>query len=194
MDGGAQPPSEQTDLWGEDHVTRETRDGVATFENLRTGLYLFTQSGDQASPGYYPVEPFLVSVPVYDSEYNYNVQAFPNDHEVKIYVKFRLMAIAPDPPDPPGPPDPPDPDPDPDPPAPDPDPGQTSEPVIMQWAFENLSDPLYVGKEEPKQRLPQTGQINWPVPLLMVSGAALSLLGLILRQQGKKERCEERKE
>ena len=199
------------DLWGDDHVARENKDGVATFEDLRTGLYLFTQSAEQASPGYYPVEPFLVSVPVYDNEYNYHVEAFPNEHEVKIYVKFRLMAIEPDPPgpapkpdpDPPGPDPKPDPKPDPDPPGPDPkpdpkpDPDPTPdpkpapdpdpEPQIEQWAREYLAEPPSLKEPEAVPRLPQTGQLNWPVPILMAAGAVLFFAGLILRQHEKKD-------
>lgn len=47
------------------------------------------------------------------------------------------------------------------------------------------------GEPETLQRLPQTGQINWPVPVLAVSGGVLFLSGLILRQQGKKDTAEE---
>lgn len=194
-DGGGQ---EMPDIWGDDHTVRGNEGGVAAFENLRTGLYLFTQSTEQASPGYYPVEPFLVSVPVYDSEYNYNVQAFPNDYEVKIYVKFRLMAIPPDPPDPPDPPEPPDPPVPPDPPGPrpkpepkpDPEPfpapDPAPEPPIEQWARAYLAEPSAAREPETAPRLPQTGQINWPIPVLAVSGAALLLTGLLLRLAGRK--------
>ena len=37
--------------------------------------------------------------------------------------------------------------------------------------------------------LPQTGQLNWPIPLMLVSGLALFLVGWVLRY-GKKERYE----
>lgn len=197
-DGGQEMP----DIWGDDHTVRGNEGGVAAFENLRTGLYLFTQSTEQASPGYYPVEPFLVSVPVYDSEYNYNVQAFPNDYEVKIYVKFRLMAIPPDPPDSPDPPEPPDPPVPPDPPGPrpkpepkpdpepkpepSPAPDPAPEPPIEQWVRAYLAEPSAAREPETAPRLPQTGQINWPVPVLAVSGAALLLTGLLLRLAGRK--------
>lgn len=38
--------------------------------------------------------------------------------------------------------------------------------------------------------LPQTGQLNWPVPLLVVSGLVLFTVGWALRFGGKKERYE----
>lgn len=190
---------ETPDVWGDDHVTRENENGVVTFEDLRTGLYLFTQSEQQASPGYYPVEPFLVSVPVLDKEgYNYKVEAFPNDYEVKIYVKFRLLALAPVPPDPgpdpdpPGPdpgPDPPGPDPGPDPPGPDPDSDPEPESEPEPWIpAPDPQSPVMVSQEQTAVRkLPQTGQMNWPVPMLTVSGAAMFLAGMTMRLYGKKD-------
>ena len=35
----------------------------------------------------------------------------------------------------------------------------------------------------PGPTLPQTGQLNWPIPLLLVAGAALFMLGLALRRK-----------
>lgn len=35
--------------------------------------------------------------------------------------------------------------------------------------------------------LPQTGQLNWPVPVLAIGGAVLLILGFVLRTAGKKE-------
>ncbi len=46
------------------------------FENLQTGLYLLVQA--TPAPGYYPVAPFLVSVPGMEGkEYIYDVNASP---------------------------------------------------------------------------------------------------------------------
>lgn len=39
----------------------------------------------------------------------------------------------------------------------------------------------------PDEKLPQTGQLNWPVPVLAFSGAVLLILGFVLRTAGKKE-------
>lgn len=50
-DGGGQ---EMPDIWGDDHTVRGNEGGVAAFENLRTGLYLFTQSTEQAVAGVLP--------------------------------------------------------------------------------------------------------------------------------------------
>jgi len=35
--------------------------------------------------------------------------------------------------------------------------------------------------------LPQTGQLNWPVPVMAIGGAVLLILGFVLRTAGKKE-------
>lgn len=41
--------------------------------------------------------------------------------------------------------------------------------------------------EKPKdETLPQTGQLNWPVPLLAVSGLALFFMGWVMRFKGRK--------
>lgn len=41
------------------------------------------------------------------------------------------------------------------------------------------------------EKLPQTGQLNWPVPLLAVSGITLLLIGLALRLHGGRKDSEE---
>lgn len=43
---------------------------------------------------------------------------------------------------------------------------------------------------KPDDKLPQTGQLNWPVPVLALSGAMLLILGFVLRTAGKKERAD----
>lgn len=61
-------------------------DGTVTFENVDLGLYLLVQN--DAAKGYYPVSPFMVSVPVeQDGSYVYNVDATP---------KMELLARAPE--------------------------------------------------------------------------------------------------
>ena len=43
----------------------------------------------------------------------------------------------------------------------------------------------------PRPTLPQTGQLNWPVPVLAVGGMALFAIGWVLRYTGKREDNEE---
>lgn len=50
--------------------------GEVCFDNLQTGLYLMTQ--DKAAKGYYRITPFLISLPIQESEnYIYQVDASP---------------------------------------------------------------------------------------------------------------------
>jgi len=51
-------------------------DGKAEFTGLKPGLYLFVQ--EQEAEGYYPVSPFLVSIPLLqDGKYTYEIDAVP---------------------------------------------------------------------------------------------------------------------
>lgn len=99
--------------------------GTVRFAPLETGVYLIVQG--ETSPGYEPVRPFLVTVPltVGESVY-YDIDASPK------------VALTPEPSAPTTPTEPTDP-----------------------W-------------------LPQTGQLNWPVPVMAVAGALLFGAGGIL--------------
>ena len=103
-------------------------EGEITFPALQPGLYLLYQK--QAVDGYYPVSPFLVTVPTHrETGWEYEVNASP---KTELEVK-------------PGPTPPPKP-------------------------------------SEPK--LPQTSQLNWPIPVLAVCGLLLFALGWSLRYRG----------
>ena len=105
-------------------ATVENVTGKTVFDSLDLGLYLIVQT--KAAPGYEPLNPFLVSVPLWEEgHYQYEVSA---------KGKFELKQ------------------------SPKPE-----EPVTP-------TDP----------KLPQTGQLNWPVPILVISGLCLILLGWIL--------------
>ena len=41
---------------------------------------------------------------------------------------------------------------------------------------------------KPSQKLPQTGQLWWPVPLLMMAGVMCLLAGKVLRRSGDKKK------
>lgn len=104
--------------------------GNALFENLTLGLYLVVQSDADAATGYYPVMPFLVTVPGRQPNgyLDYAVDAAP-----------KMQPIDPKP-------------------TPKPDGEVPNQPPVTGI-------------------LPQTGQLNWPVPVLAVSGMVLFLLG-----------------
>ncbi len=111
--------------------------GKVVFQDLLPGLYLIVQ--DMAAEDFYPVEPFLVSIPHQrGEEFVYDVDATP---------KLELKPL----------------------------PGETTKPT----------QPIHPPTKptEPSPDLPQTGQLNWPVPVLLTAGAALTLLGLYLRRR-----------
>lgn len=58
-------------------ITRRINmDGEAKFENLPVGLYLIIQ--EQAANGYFPIEPFLISIPMMEGDkWIYDVDATP---------------------------------------------------------------------------------------------------------------------
>lgn len=114
-------------------------DGRVSFSDLETGLYLMVQT--EASSGYYPVAPFLVTIPGKDrGEWVYDVDALP---------KLELES-KPGEPEKPG------------------EPGRETPP-------------------EPGKRLPQTGQLNWPVPVLTILGLLFFAAGWGLRFGRKEE-------
>lgn len=101
--------------------------GKAVFTDLPVGLYVVWQDGADATKGYGPIQPFLISIP-----------KFQNDTYVTDVVADPKVPLETAPPETTAPP------------------------------------------TEPDEDLPQTGQLNWPVPVMAVSGAALILAGLIL--------------
>lgn len=102
-------------------------EGQAVFHDLEHGLYVVWQLKGDASTGYEPINPFLISVPRFvEGEYVLDVEAEP---------KVALETVPPTTAPPPPPKDP---------------------------------------------QLPQSGQLNWPVPVLAISGAVLLMVGFVL--------------
>ncbi len=52
-------------------------------------------------------------------------------------------------------------------------------------------EPVNPPKEDTTPKLPQTGQLNWPIPVLLVTGTFLVSAGIIVRLAGRKEDEEE---
>ncbi len=168
------------------------RNGTVVFEDLEPGLYLIVQH--DAAEGYYPVLPFLVSIPyLEDGEYLYDVDATP---KVELEPEPTDPTGPSDPSDPTGPSDPSDPtgpsdpsdptgpsdpsDPtgpsDPSDPTGPSDPSDPSSPSDPTKPSTKPTDP----PEPTKPTLPQTGQMNWPVPVLACLGMALFAAGWYL--------------
>ena len=101
--------------------------GKASFSELPVGLYLVWQDEEDATDGFSPIQPFLISIPKRDgNQYIHDIVAKPK-------VPLETEPTTPPPPPPPPPPN-----------------------------------------------IPQTGQLNWPVPVMATLGCVLFVLGLIL--------------
>ena len=151
------------------------REGRAAFTGLKAGLYLLVQ--EKAAPGYYKADPFLVTLPMAeDGEYVYDVDASP---------KVEEKPDRPDKPDEPKEPHKPDQPKEPEKPIPPDKPDQPTEPDAPPK--EPDQPPVVEIPDTPPPlapTLPQTGQLNWPVPVLAVLGMALLALGFLVKRSG----------
>lgn len=112
------------------YATAKNKNGKAVFSGLELGLYLIVQT--EASDGYEPLKPFLVTVPMDEGgSYQYKVNA---------EGKFQLRRET--------------------------DSGVPSDPAAPSKPSERI--------------LPQTGQLNWPIPVLTVLGLMLFSVGWLL--------------
>ena len=137
-------------------------DGNAVFEGLELGLYLIVQT--EASAGYKAVNPSWFLPMAEDGQWVYDVDA---SLKVGAYTPETGHAghaqhpASPDYPDMPTPPDNPD---NPDASMSRPPPADTGYPVAGIQTRPGPANP---------RGLPQTGQLNWPVPVMAVSGVVL---------------------
>lgn len=163
--------------------------GNATFEDLELGIYLVYQS--VATTGYFPISPFLVTVP--SSDFGYYLYDIEIDSKVPLNTRPTPPPGSVDPPgqDPDNPDNPPyNPD-DPDNPPYDPDnpnypPYDPEYPTVEPGESATDDEDNTVGAEDPDDpddiveadpELPQTGQLNWPIPVLVIAGLVLFMLG-----------------
>lgn len=155
--------------------------GVAEFGDLEVGLYLVVQT--TAAENYNVVNPFLVSVPIQENgSYVYDVDALP-----KVGTAAKKTPEPPDKPDTPDKPDKPD--------TPD-TPDTPDKPD--GWVLGANGEKIYLNPEAPSpdnpnghvmgaHGLPQTGQLNWPIPVLAVIGVVLVAAGIKLKKGTRKD-------
>ena len=147
-------------------------------DGLPVGLYLVVQ--DKAASGFRPVSPFLVSVPQYvpevkDEDGNV-IEEDDYVYAVGVSSKMESLSKIPTPP----PEDPGDPG--------DHSTTDTPDPVTPVTPAVPVATPILpLTPSMDPGLLPQTGQLNWPVPVLTVAGLGLFLAGWLLRfgRQGK---------
>lgn len=156
--------------------------GVAEFGDLEVGLYLVVQT--TAAENYNVINPFLVSVPIQENgSYVYDVDALP-----KVGTAAKKTPEPPDTPDTPDKPEEENPN---TPAAPGPD-------NPDGWVLGAHGEKIYLNPEAPSpdnpngyvmgaHGLPQTGQLNWPIPVLAVTGVVLVAAGIKLKKETRKD-------
>lgn len=155
--------------------------GVAEFGDLEVGLYLVVQT--TAAENYNVINPFLVSVPIQENgSYVYDVDALP-----KVGTAAKKNPEPPDTPDTPDTPDKPEEENPNTPAAPGPD---NPDGWVLGASGENPEAP---SPDNPNGHvmgahgLPQTGQLNWPIPVLAVTGVVLVAAGIKLKKGTRKD-------
>lgn len=162
--------------------------GAAEFGDLEVGLYLVVQT--TAAENYNVINPFLVSVPIQENgSYVYDVDALP--------MVGTATKKTPEPPDTPDKPDTPD--------TPDkPEEENPNTPAAPGpdnpdgWVLGANGEKIYLNPEAPSpdnpnghvmgaHGLPQTGQLNWPIPVLAVTGVVLVAAGIKLKKGTRKD-------
>lgn len=162
--------------------------GVAEFGDLEVGLYLVVQT--TAAENYNVINPFLVSVPIQENgSYVYDVDAMP-----KVGTAAKKTPEPPDTPDKPDTPDTPD----------KPEEENPNTPAAPGpdnpdgWVLGANGEKIYLNPEAPSpdnpnghvmgaHGLPQTGQLNWPIPVLAVTGVVLVAVGIKLKKGTRKD-------
>lgn len=159
--------------------------GTAEFGDLEVGLYLVVQT--TAAENYNVINPFLVSVPIQENgSYVYDVDALP-----KVGTAAKKTPEPPDTPDTPDTPDKPDEENPNTPAAPGPNNPDS-------WVLGANGEKIYRNPEAPSpdnpnghvmgaHGLPQTGQLNWPIPVLAVTGVVLVAAGIKLKKGTRKD-------
>lgn len=133
-------------------------DGKAVFEDVEVGVYLAMQ----VNAGSYRFDPVLLFVPIM----NEAGTAWDNAAEASPKVSYK-GGNHPNPPTPPTPPE----NPPENPPTTPPSGGGES--------------PVEIPDEEPPLALPQTGLLQWPIPVMAMAGVLLVTLGVMSERKRK---------
>lgn len=157
-------------------------DGKIEFTGLKMGLYLIVQN--TPADGFEAISPFLVSLPMYMEVYNEESGETEESYIYQVNVESKMSELTkkPEPTTPEG--------------GSDPAPGthtdtpvDTPEDTTTVTTDTNVDTtviPTVPAVPDPGQ-LPQTGQLNWPVPVLAALGLCLILAGWVLRSGGQRK-------
>lgn len=134
--------------------------GAAVYTDVTPGLYLVMQ--DQAAKGYETIVPFLVSVPVLENDvWVYDVDATPKMEPVKKAKETE---------------------------------SESEKETETEKETESETDKTPGGGKTPGgskggtgTKLPQTGQMKWPIPILAVSGTGIFAAGWAMCLGKRKE-------
>lgn len=120
-------------------------------------LGLYLVMQHKAASGFQPIAPFLVSVPAYDAEQDKYIYTVDAAPKMGKLTKVPYT------------------------------PSQGDDPTTPATNTQKTTTTVTINEAAVAQpTLPQTGQLNWPVPVLTVAGLALLLVGWYLRnKQGK---------
>lgn len=173
-------------------IAGTTENGIAQLTGLSDGLYLVTTRAVTTIGGtQYTAVPFLVNIP-------YETEDGVLNNYLTATVKFTTYTPRdpddpdPDTPDRPNPPDEPNtpdepeiPDePIPDEPTPTVDIGDEEVPLVDTPEDPEIEIP---DEEPPLARLPQTGLLWWPVPVMALAGAACVVFGIISKRRNQQD-------
>ena len=158
------------------------KDGKVTFDNLEPGVYLIRQKN--APDGYMPIKPFLVTLPyLKDGEYIYDLDASAKTELDKEPSEPTEPSTGPTEPST-GPSEPTEPSTGPsEPTEPSTGPSEPTEPSTGPSEPTEPTEPTEPGGGD----APQTGQLNWPIPVMAVMGIFCLCLGMYFSTKDKKE-------
>ena len=158
------------------------KDGKVTFDNLESGVYLIRQKN--APDGYMPIKPFLVTLPyLKDGEYIYDLDASAKTELDKEPSEPTEPSTGPTEPST-GPSEPTEPSTGPsEPTEPSTGPSEPTEPSTGPSEPTEPTEPTEPGGGD----APQTGQLNWPVPVFSIAGLLIFSAGWVMFNSVKKD-------
>lgn len=133
--------------------------GNASFTGLEKGLYLVVRTKVASKNQSYVADPFLISLPmIWDGKFEDRVLASP-----KYGWNTAMNDHSPNPQRPPSDGSPPD--------------GSSPDGSPPDTPMQQLPAPEFSNSVSGALKLPQTGQLNWPIPVLLVIGGLLIFIG-----------------